>query len=73
MTVTVSKLKQQPEQSHQTSPKQTSTSTPTPTQPKTQNSPQTAIPELVVETVVSESVPTTESKQTVAIIVSEPI
>ena len=29
----------QPEQSHQTSPKQTSISTPTPTQPETQNSP----------------------------------
>jgi len=70
-TVTVTVSEQQPEQSHQTSPKQTSISTPT--QPKTKNSPQKAIPEPVVETVVSESVPATESEQTVAITVSEPI
>jgi len=73
VTVTTSELNQQPEQSHQTSPKQTSISTPTPSQPETQNTPQKAIPEPVVETVVSESVPTTESEQTVAIIVSEQI
>jgi len=64
---------QQPEQPHQPSPKQTTISTPTPTQPENQNSPQKAIPEPVVETVVSESVPATESEQTVAITVSEPI
>ena len=46
VTVTVSE--QQPEQTHQTSPKQTSISTPTPAQPQTQNSPQKAIPEPVV-------------------------
>jgi len=73
VTVTASKLNQQQQQSHQTTPKQTSTSTPTPTQPETQNSPQKAIPETVVDTVVSESVPTTESEQTVEITVSEPI
>jgi len=74
MTVTASELnQQQPEQSHQTSPKQTTISTPTQTQPETQNSPQKAIPEPVVETVVSESVQATESEQTVAITVSEPI
>jgi len=73
VTVTVSELNQQPEQSHQTSPKQTSISTPTPTQPETQNSPQKTIPEPVVETVVSESVQATEFEQTVAITVSEPI
>ena len=66
-------VNQQPEQSHQKSPKQTSISTPTPTQPETQNSPQKAIPEPVVETVVHESVPATESEQTVSITVSEPI
>jgi len=38
-----------------------------------QRSPQKAIPEPVVETVVSESVPVTESDQTVAITVSEQI
>jgi len=72
-TVTVTVYDQQPEQTHQTTPKQTSTSTPTPAQPQTQNSPQTAIPEPVVETVVPESVQATESEQTVAITVSEPI
>jgi len=66
-------VNKQPEQSHQTSPKQTSTSTPTPTQPETQNTPQKAFPEPVVETVVPESVQATESEQTVAITVSEPI
>jgi len=72
-TVTVTVSDQQPEQTHQTTPKQTSTSTPTPAQPQTQNSPQTAIPEPVVETVVPESVQATESEQTVAITVFEPI
>ena len=72
VTVTVSEPKQ-PKQTHQTTPKQTSTSTPTPTQTQTQNSPQKAIPEPVVETIVPESVQVTESEQTVAITVSEPI
>jgi len=66
-------LANQQQQTHQTSPKQTSTSTPTPTQPETQNTPQKAIPEPVVETVVPESVQVTESEQTVAITVYEPI
>jgi len=74
VTVTVSEPnQQQPEQPHQLSPKQTTISTPTPTQPENQNSPQKAIPEPVVETVVPESVQVTESEQTVAITVSEPI
>jgi len=73
VTVTASELNQQPEQSHQPSPKQTTISTPTPTQPKNQNSPQKAIPEPVVEPAVSESVQATKSEQTVAITVSEPI
>ena len=38
-TVTVTVFYQQPDQSHQTSPKQTSISAPTPTQPETQNTP----------------------------------
>jgi len=71
VTVTVSELNQQ--QTHQTTPKQTSTSTPTPTQTQTQNTPQKAIPEPVVETVVPESVQVIESEQIVAITVSEPI
>jgi len=66
-------LVNQPKQSRQPSPKQTTISTTTPTQPEKQNSRQKAIPEPVVETVVSESVPATESEQSVAIIVSEPI
>jgi len=70
--VTASELNQQPEQSHQPSPKQTTISTPTPTQPENQNSPQKAIPEPVVETAVPESVQATESEQTMAITVSEP-
>ena len=49
VTVTVSELNQQPEQSHQPLPKQTTISTPTSTQPETQNSPQKAILESVVE------------------------
>jgi len=70
---------QQPEPSQQTTLELTltSTSTPsqssTPSQTQTKSSPQKAIPEPVVETVVSESVQVTESKQTVAITVSEPI
>jgi len=48
-------------------------STPTLTQPENQHSPQKAIPEPVVKTVFSESVQVTESEQTVAITVSEPI
>ena len=47
--------------------------TPTSNQPENQHSPQKAIPEPVVETIVSESVQVTESEQTVAITVSEPI
>ena len=39
VTVTAYELNQQPEQSHQPSPKQTIISTPTQTQPETQNSP----------------------------------
>jgi len=64
---------QQPEQPHQPSPNQTNISTPTSNQPENQHSPQKAIPELVVETVVSESVQVTESEQTTTITVSEPI
>jgi len=64
---------QQQQQTLQTTPKQTSTSTPTPTQPQTQNTPQKAILEPVVETVVPESVQVIESEQTVAITVSEQI
>jgi len=66
-------VNQQQQQTLQTTPKQTSTSTPTPTQTQTQNTPQKAIPEPVVETVVPESVQVTESEQTVAITVFEPI
>ena len=62
---------QQPKPTHQTTRKQTSTSTPTQTQ--TQSSPQKAIPEPVVETVVPESVQVTESEQTVTITVSKQI
>jgi len=64
---------QQPEQRHQPSPKQTIISTPTPTQPENQHCLQKAIPEPVVETIVSESVQVTEFEQTVAITASEPI
>jgi len=74
VTVTVSEPnQQQPEQPLQPSPKQTIITTPTQTQPENQHSPQKAIPEPVVETVVSESVQVTESEQTVTITVSEPI
>jgi len=62
-------VNQQQQQTPQTTPKQTSISTPT----QSQNTPQKAIPEPVVETVVPESVQVTESEQTVAITVSEPI
>jgi len=77
-TVTVTESEpnqQQPEQPHQSSPNQTNISTPTSNQLENQYSPQKAIPEPVVETVVSESVQVTESEQTVAIgiTVSEPI
>jgi len=64
---------QQPKQIPQTTPKQTSTSTPTPTQTQTQNTPQKAISEPVVETIVPESVQVTESEQIVAITVFEPL
>jgi len=69
VTVTVS----EPNQQQPKHPHQTTISTPTQTQPENQHSPQKAIPEPVVETVVSESVQVTESEQTVAITVSEPI
>ena len=74
VTVTVSEPNQQ-QQIPQTTPKQTSTSTPTPTQTQTQtqNTPQKAIPEPVVETIVLEFVQVTESEQAVAITVSEQI
>jgi len=62
-------LANQQQHTHQTTPKQTSISTPT----QTQNTPQKAILEPVVETVVPKSVQVTESEQTVAITVSEPI
>jgi len=65
MTVTVSKPIQKP--SHQTIPKHTSTQT------QTQSPLQMAIPEPVVEIVVPESVPVTESEPSVTITVSEPI
>jgi len=64
---------QQPKPTHQTTPKQTLTSTPTQTQTQTSSSPQQAIPEPIVETVVPESVQVTESEQTVTITVSEQI
>jgi len=66
-------VNQQPEQPHQPSPNQTTISTQTPTQPENQDSPQKAIPEPVVETIVSASVQVTESEQTVTITVFEPI
>jgi len=75
-TVTITESEsnqQQPEQPHQPSPNQITISTPTSNLPENQLSPQKAIPEPVVETVVSESVQVTESDQTVAITVSEPI
>jgi len=65
VTVTVSEPIQQ--QTHPTTPKQTSTQT------QTSSSPQKTIPEPVVETIVPESVQVTESEQTVTITVSEQI
>jgi len=62
-------LANQQQQTRQTTSKQTSISKPT----QTQNTPQKAIPEPVVETAVPESVQVTESEQIVAITVSEPI
>ena len=61
---------QQPEPSNQTTTEQTSTSTQL-TQTQTTLSPQKAIPEPVVETVVPESVQVTESESFMAITVSE--
>ena len=49
VTVTASELNHQQPEQYQTSPKQTTISTPTQTQPETQNSPQKAILESVVE------------------------
>jgi len=57
------------QQSHQTTPKHTSTQT----QTQTQSPLQMAIPELVVEKVVPESVQVTESEPSVTITVFEPI
>ena len=62
---------QQPEPIKQTTPEQTSTSTQI-TQTQTTNSPQKAISEPVVETMVPESVQVTESEPSMAITVSEP-
>ena len=61
---------QQPEPIKQTTPEQTSTQITTQTQ--TTSSPQKAIPEPVVETVVPESVQVTESEPSVTITVSDP-
>ena len=57
----VNQQQQQPEPTKQTTPKQTSTSTHI-TQTQTTSSPQKAIPEPVVETVVPESVQVTKSE-----------
>jgi len=62
---------QQPEPIKQTTPEQTSTSTQI-TQTQTTNSPQKAISEPVVETMVPESVQVTESEPSVTITASEP-
>jgi len=67
----VNQQQQQPEPSNQTTTEQTSISTQL-TQTQTTHSPQKTIPEPVVETVVSESVPVTESGPSVAITVSDP-
>jgi len=67
LKMTDSVNRQQPKQTHQTTPKHTQTQT------QTSSSLQMAIPELVVETVVPESVQVTESKPTVTITVSEQI
>jgi len=58
----VNQQQQQPEPTKQTTPEQTSTSTQITIQTQTTNSPQKAIPEPVVETVVPESVQVTESE-----------
>jgi len=67
----VNQQQQQPESSNQTTTEQTSTSTQL-TQTQTTHSPQKAIPEPVVETVVPESVQVTESESSVTITVSDP-
>jgi len=72
-TKTDSVNQQQPQPTHETTPKQTSTSTQTQTQTQTSSPLQMAIPEPVVETVVPESVQVTESEPTVTITVSEQI
>jgi len=68
----VNQQQQQPEPTTETTTQQTSTSTHI-TQTQTTNSPQKAIPEPVVETVVPESVHVTESEPSVTITVSKPI
>ena len=70
-TYLVNQQQHQPEPSNQLTTKPTSTSTQL-TSTQTTHSPQKAIPEPVVETVVSESVPVTESGPSVAITVSDP-
>jgi len=67
----VNQQQQQPEPSQQTTHDLTLTSTQI-TQTQTTRSPQKAIPEPVVETVVPESVQVTESEPSVTITVSEP-
>jgi len=71
-TELVNQQQQQPEPTKQTTPEQTSTSTQI-TQTQTTHSPQKAIPEPVVETVVPESVQVTESEPSVTITAFEPI
>jgi len=66
----VNQQQQQPEPSNQTTTEQTSTSTQI-TQTQTIHSPQKAILEPVVETMVPESVQVTESEPSMAITVSE--
>jgi len=68
-TVTVTIFEPIQQQTHHTTPKQTSTSTPT----QTSSPLKMAIPEPVVETVVPESVQVTESEQTMTITVCEQI
>jgi len=67
----VNQQQQQPEPTKQTTPTQTSTSTQF-TQTQITSSPEKAIPEPVVETVVPEFVQVTESEPSVTITVSEP-
>jgi len=71
-TELVNQQQQQPKPIKQVTPEQTSTSTQT-TQTQTTLSPQKAIPEPVLETVVPESVQVTESEPSVTITASEPI